>query len=120
MRVGLDQRDIEEVTRGIARRQELISQIDRMDEEIKKISSPPPLLKTDWSERHREEMLFLYRSIQGVLQQVKEIDEACQERMTLLRGEVKAELQKTFHDMVAIRGYMGNPTPSPKFLDVRK
>ena len=120
MRAGLEQMDIEEVTRGIARRQELISQIDRMDEEIQKISSPPPFLKTDWPERHREEMLFLYRSIHGVLQQVKEIDEACQDRMTLLRDEIKAELKKAFHGRVAIRGYMGNPAPSPKFLDVRK
>ncbi len=120
MRASLDLPDMEEVTRWMAKRQDLISRINRMDEAIRKRSRETSLFGAEWPERHREEILFCSGAINEVLQKVRGIDEECRERITILRDEVKVELQKAFQEMAAVRGYMGHPVQSPKFLDVRK
>lgn len=120
MRASLDLPDMEEVTRWMAKRQELISRIDRMDDEIKKFEKKPPLCGAEWPEQLREEVLLLYKAIEEVLQTVKTIDEESRERIAALRNEVKAELQKAFQGMLTVRNYMGKPTHSPMFLDVRR
>jgi len=119
-RVGLNLPDIEEVTRWMAKRQELISRINRMDEEITKISREASLFGAEWPERLREEVLFLSGAINEVLQRVRRIDEECQERLALLRDEVTAELQKTFQGISAVQSYLRKPAYSSRLLDVRR
>jgi hypothetical protein len=120
MKACLDLPDMEEVTRWMAKRQELINRINRMDQEAAQMAEESPLSEAPWSGRLRNEALPLYKSIVKGLQTLKAIDEECQDRISALSTEVKAEMQKVFQGMIAVRGYMGNPTRSPKFLDVRK
>lgn len=120
MRIGLNLPDLGEVMRWMAKRQELISRIDRMDEEIRKLSGKTAFIEIEWPESVREGILFLYREIEAVLQTVKTLDEESQQRIAVLRNEVKVELQKAFQGMLTIRGYMGKSLYPPKFLDVRR
>jgi uncharacterized protein (UPF0335 family) len=120
MRASLDLPDMGEVTRWMAKRQELIGRIDRMDDEIRRIAGKPPLSGTEWPERLRDEILLLYRTIEEVLQTVKTFDDECQKRIAALRNEVKTELQKAFQGMLTVRGYMGKAAHPSRFLDVRR
>jgi hypothetical protein len=120
MRAGLNLPDMGEVTRWMAKREELIGRIDRMDDEIRKIAGKPPLFGAEWPERLREEILLLYKAIEEALQTVKAIDGECQERIAALRNEVKAELQKVFQGMLTVRSYMEKAAHPPRFLDVRR
>lgn len=120
MRASLDLPDMGEVTQWMAKRQELIGRIDRMDDDIRKVAGKTPFFGAEWPEQLREEIPLLYRAILEVLQTVKTFDEECQEQIAALRNEVKAELQKAFQGMVTVRSYMGKPAHSPRFLDVRR
>lgn len=120
MKTGLNLPDMGEVTRWMSRRQELIGRIDRMDDEIRKIWKRPPLSEVEWPERLREEVLRLYRAIEEALQTLKAIDGKCQERMTALRDDVRAELHKVVQGMAMVRSYMGKQPSPPRFFDVRR
>ncbi len=120
MKRGLDLPDMEEVTQWMARRQELIGRIDRMDEETRKHGEGFSLSGVDRPEGMEGEALSHYKAIGEVLQNVKTIDEECQKRIVLLRNEVKTELQNAFQGIITVRRYMGKPAHPPKFLDIRR
>jgi methyl-accepting chemotaxis protein len=120
MKTCLDLPDMEETTRWMAMREELIRRIDLMDDEVRKMTRESLLNDTDCPEQLRDEIRQLCKAIEKKLQTLKAIDEECQERISALSTEVKAEMQKVFQGMIAVRGYMGNQVRRPKFLDVRR
>lgn len=120
MKTSLDLPGMGETVQWLAKRQELIGRIDRMDEEIKKVRKKLTLSEVEWPERLAGEILHLYRTIEETLQTIKTIDGECQERITALRDDVKAELHKIVQGMAMIHGYMGKQSLPPRFLDVRR
>ncbi len=120
MKKSLDLPAMGEVVQGIAKRQEMITRLNRMDDEIRTIARKSFLDEGKWAEGLRKEILLLSQAIEEVLHAVKTLDKQCQERIEVFRDEVRAELQKAFQEMLTIRSYFGKPAGPPKFLDVRR
>lgn len=119
MKKSLDLLAMDEVVQGMMKRQEIIGRINRIDEDIRTIASKS-LEEGKEPEGSGEEVSLLSRAISEVLHSVKILDGECQQRITVLQNEIKAELQKTYQEMRTVRGYMGKPAGPPNFLDVRR
>lgn len=117
MKKSLDLLAMGEVVQGMMKRQEIIGRINRIDEGIRTIAKKS-LEEGKEQEGAGEEVSLLSRAISEVLHAVKILDGECQQRITVLQNEIKAELQKTYQEMRTVRGYMGKPVGPPNFLDV--
>ncbi len=120
MRMSLNLSEMDEVSRWMTRREELINRIDQIDDDFRERWPKDSFPEIERAGQVREDFQHLYRMIEEVLQTIKAIDEECGGRMASLKAEVRAELEKVHQERMAVRNYRKSQHYPPALLDVRR
>lgn len=110
--------DPEELGRLLIRRQEIIRQIEARDDEIATLASESDLACCPKEER--EEILALFREIEGSLKAASLVNLGCVTRLGDLHEEARRELMSLAPVQKDLRGYGEGKFLPPKFLDVKR
>jgi hypothetical protein len=106
--------DLSTVMGLLARRQELIDRIDRIEEKVKKIGPESPC----WEPGDRVDSIS--KTVREMLEKAVVHDKACMDKIISWQDEVRGELSGMKNGLKAVQGYTGRPTQPPKFLDTRR
>jgi len=120
MNTGLHPFQMGRVTDGLTKRQELMSRIDQMDKDMKYLQGDPPWSTLNWPVGWKDEIRLCCQSIEEVLHQMKTMDDECYKQISVLRDDVKTEIQLALQGMLTVRGYQGKSANTPKCLDVER
>lgn len=100
----------EAVVQLIHRRQELIQAIHQIDGQIR---------EKGWELRRQRREIQTLQEIQGILKDIKRLDEQCFHQISGLHRRVKEELYEVRNGLRTIHGYLRRSILQPRFLDLR-
>lgn len=111
---------MDEALREIERRQEIIGQIDRVDEETEIPTGQDPLPIKEPPGFDQEEIVSLLREIATALQAIREIDEECRKILTNLKDEIKEERDQVGRNILTVRLYTRGSNLQPALIDLHR
>lgn len=115
----LDIQEMNEAKALLAKRKDLISFIDGLNEKISKIQSGRPLGKKNLSRDLQDRMDSLFETVRELLKKISALDKACQTQMIACQQETKNELSNMRDGLTILHNYIPKPSLAPRFMDVQ-